>query len=55
MQSSLKGKDILLSVLNNHTYATFIVNGFDNQERNLTFVKTDFQVSKLKFYSCNFA
>jgi len=36
------------------TNAAFTLNGFDNQERNLTFVKTDFQVSKLKFYACNF-
>jgi len=26
--------------------------GFDNQERNLTFVKTAFQVLKLKFLAC---
>jgi len=26
----------------------------DEQERNLTFMKTDFQVLKLKFYACNF-
>jgi len=26
---------------------------FDDQERNLTFVKTDFQVLKLKFHACN--
>jgi len=31
--------------------AAFTHNGFDNQERNLTFVKTDFQVLKLKFYA----
>jgi len=28
-------------------------NGFDDQERNLTFVKTDLQVLKLKFHACN--
>jgi len=28
--------------------------GFDDQERNLTFVKTDFQVLKLKFHACSF-
>jgi len=27
---------------------------FDDQERNLTFVKTDFQVLKFKFHACNF-
>jgi len=34
--------------------AAFTLNGFDDQERNLTFVKTDFQVLKLKFHACNF-
>jgi len=34
--------------------AAFTLNGFDEQERNLTFVKTDFQVLKLKFHACNF-
>jgi len=28
--------------------------GFDDQERNLTFVKTDFQVLKVKFNAYNF-
>jgi len=37
-----------------NTNAAFTLNGFDDQERNLTFVKTDFQVLKLKFYSYNF-
>jgi len=35
-------------------YAAFTRNGFDNQERNLTFVKTDFQGLKIKFHACNF-
>jgi len=26
----------------------------DDQERNLMFVKTDFQISKVKFHVCNF-
>jgi len=30
-------------------YAAFTLSSFDNQERNLTFVKTAFQVLKLKF------
>jgi len=30
-------------------YAAFTLDGFDDQERNLTFVKADFQVLKLKF------
>jgi len=34
--------------------AAFTLNGFYDHERNLTFVKTDFQVLKLKFYACNF-
>jgi len=36
------------------SYAAFTLNGFDDQERNLTLVKTGFQVSKLKFHACNF-
>jgi len=28
--------------------------GFDDQERNLAFVKTGFQVLKFKFLDCNF-
>jgi len=32
----------------------FTLNGFDDQERNLTFVKTDFQILKFKFHACNF-
>jgi len=31
------------------TYAAFTLSGFDDQERNLMFVKTAFQVLKLKF------
>jgi len=34
-------------------YAAFTLNGFDNQERNLTFVKTAFQVLKLEFLACS--
>jgi len=30
-------------------YAVFTLNGFDDQERNLTLVKTDFQFLKLNF------
>jgi len=40
--------------LTEKTYAAFTLNGFDEQERNLTFLKTDFQVLKLKFHACNF-
>jgi len=32
----------------------FSFNGFDHQELNLTFVKTDFQVLKLKFHASDF-
>jgi len=35
------------------SYAVFALNGFDDQERNPTFVKTYFQVLKHKFYACN--
>jgi len=35
-------------------YAAFTLNGFDNQERNLMFVKMYFQFLKLKFHACNF-
>jgi len=34
------------------TNAAFTLNGFDDQERNLTLVKTDFQVLKFKFHAC---
>jgi len=36
------------------TNAAFTLNGFDDQERNLTFVKTNFQNFKLKFHACNY-
>jgi len=35
------------------TNAAFTLNGFDDQERNLMFVKMDFQVLKLKFLAYN--
>jgi len=35
-------------------YVALTLNGFDFQKRNLTLVKTDFQVLNLKFYACNF-
>jgi len=31
----------------------FTLNVFEDQERNVTFVKTDFQVLILKFHACN--
>jgi len=31
----------------------FTLSGYDNQERNLTFVKTVFQVLKLKIFACS--
>jgi len=34
--------------------AAFTHNGFNEQERNLTVLKTDFQVLKLKFHVCSF-
>jgi len=36
-------------------YAVFTLGGFDDQERNLTFVKTAFQVLKLQFLEQNIA
>jgi len=36
------------------TNTTLTLIGFDDQERNLTFVKTYFQISKLIFHACNF-
>jgi len=35
------------------SYAAFTLSGFDDQERNLMFVKTAFQVLKLKFLACS--
>jgi len=35
------------------SYAEFTLNDFDDQERNLIFVKTDFQVLILKFHACS--
>jgi len=35
-----------------HRNVAFTHNGFDDQERNLTFIKMDFQVLKLKFHVC---
>jgi len=35
------------------TNAMFTLNGFDDQERNLMFVKMNFQVLKLIFYACS--
>jgi len=35
------------------SYAAFTLSGFDDLERNLTFVTTAFQVSKLKFLACS--
>jgi len=32
---------------------TFTFDGFNDQERNLMFAKTDFQVLKLKFHPCS--
>jgi len=43
---------MIYSILRSYaeTYAAFTLNGFDDQERNLTFVKTVFQVLKFKFF-----
>jgi len=37
----------------NKSNAAFTLSGFDDQERNLTFVKTAFQVLLLKFLGCS--
>jgi len=54
----VKGKLIILLRSCNPKFeqinAAFTLNGFHDQERNLTFVKTDFQVLKLKFHASNF-
>jgi len=34
--------------------SVFTFKGFDDQERYVTFVNTDFQVLKLNLYACNF-
>jgi len=34
-------------------YAAFTPSGFNSQERNLTFVKTVFEVLKLKLFACS--
>jgi len=36
------------------SYAAYTLNSFDDQERNLTFVKADFKLLILKFHACNF-
>jgi len=44
MHVLLNGNDLA-----ENAYSAFILDSFDYQKRNLTFVKTDFQVLKLKF------
>jgi len=48
------GKETNLCIFSAVTNAEFTLNGFDDLERNLTFVKTVFQMSQLKFHACNF-
>jgi len=54
-----KTKEIYLLALQCFTipkskaYTAFTLTGFDDQERNLTFVKTNFQVLKFKFLACS--
>jgi len=40
--------------LNYKSNMPFTLNGFDDHERNLTFVKTDFQIFKLKILYLQF-
>jgi len=47
-------KILKLYLLKDKSYAAFTLSGFDDKERNLTFVKTDFQVLIVKFLACNF-
>jgi len=47
-------KERLTSYVSGSTYAAFTHNCFDDQERNLIFVKTDFQVFKLKIFCLQF-
>jgi len=41
-------------MLNHEINGAFTLNSFDDQERNVMYMKTDFQVLKLKFHACNF-
>jgi len=50
---SLYLKNYEFTILTFEFNPAFTLNGFDNQERNLTFVKTDFQVLTLKFLACS--
>jgi len=43
-----------LSVPISATYAAFTLKDFDDQERNLTFVNTNFQLVILKFHARSF-
>jgi len=40
--------------INHVSNAAFTQNSFNDQEQNLTLVKTDFQVLKHNFHACNF-
>jgi len=50
LKEILYSENILRSRLIN---AAFTLSGCDDQERNLTFVKTAFQVLKLQFLACS--
>jgi len=46
--------DVVCGLCSFVIYAAFTLNFFDDQQRNQTLVKTDFQVLKFKFHACNF-
>jgi len=54
MGACISGSKMLFTLNPEHIYAAFTLNGFNDEKRNLTFVKTDFQVLIVKFYTCNF-
>jgi len=53
MFSTVLALCFLLKMLFIETNAAFTHSSFDDQKRNLTFVKTAFQVLKLKFFGCS--
>jgi len=53
MLSQIGPSKILQAHIAKLTNAAFTLNGFDDQERTLTFAKMDFQILKLKFHACS--
>jgi len=48
--ATMRWQDFSAVIVNSKANAAFKLNGFDDQERNLMFVKTAFLVLKLKFF-----